>query len=99
MIPSVIRTWGALLAGLLLSLPLVGPVASAVGFDRDQVAAVLVAVLAAAWHAAVRWTESRWPRAGVLLGRIGASQYPGQPVPMTMGTRSIPPPEAADPAD
>lgn len=80
MSPAHTRTWAALLAGYVLALPLVGPVAELLGLDHDQVAAGLALALAAAWHAVARWAEQRWPWASWLLGSCQQPVYLDRPV-------------------
>lgn len=74
MLTSIIRTLSAMLAGWLLSLPVV----SGLGLDETAVTSAVAAGLAAAYYLLVRAVESRYPWVGRLLGKVGAPQYPGK---------------------
>ena len=83
MITSLIRTYSPMVAGWLLSLPLAGPIAHALGLSTGQTAAGVAVVLGAAYYAVVRWAESRWPALGVLLGAPTAPLYLRPLLPIT----------------
>jgi hypothetical protein len=77
---SLIRTWAALAAGFVLSLPGVPWLLDLLGVSSDRatevVSGLVSLALAALWYAVVRALEHRWPRLGVLLGVPTAPAYP-----------------------
>lgn len=89
MIKAIVRTVVPIIVGVLLHIPLAGPVLSALGVDQGHVTAAvtavlgaLVLVLAGVWHSAVSALERRWPVFGVLLGWVGAPAYPRKLAPV-----------------
>lgn len=71
MLPSFVRTLVPIIVGVIVGQ------AARIGLDLDEglVTAIVTATAGAAYHAAVRWIETRWPKAGVLLGYARAPQY------------------------
>lgn len=70
MATSIVRTVVPWLVGLIGSWAAVH-----LGVTEDQLTAVLTVVLGAAYYAAARVLEERWPQAGWLLGQPGAPSY------------------------
>lgn len=67
-----IRTAAALLAGLLLALPIAPPIEQAAGVNSSTALVAVTGgttvVLAAIWHTVATILEKRWPALGILLG-------------------------------
>lgn len=71
MLPSIIRTIVPVIVGVIVGQ------AARIGFDLDAgaVTSIVTVVVAAAYHAIVRFLEERWPALGALLGYARAPQY------------------------
>lgn len=82
---SLIRTVVPLLVGWLLSLPIVPAVLHGLAVtDTATVSAAATAILTAAYYAAARALEHRFPAFGVLLGVPAAPTYPTAAAPTTL---------------
>lgn len=105
-VTSLIRTGAALLAGWLLTLPLIHPVLLLFGMDgaspaaREKLIGGLTAVLAGGWYALAHALEKRWPQLTVLLGSSQQpAVYASRSGPFTDGTGALPASESLNPSD
>lgn len=84
-VTSLIRTAVPIIVGSLLSLPGASWLVSALGITgdaaRQQLATLLTFALSFLYYAIARAIESRWPKAGVLLGVAKAPTYGGGTAP------------------
>lgn len=87
---SYIRTYTPALIGLVAGW-LVGLGLPVTGDAREGVTALASGAFIAAWYAGVRWAESRWPRAGWLLG---VARTPAYPTSVTEAPKPAAPPVA-----
>lgn len=80
LITSLVRTWSALVAGFIISLPGVPWALSLFNVDTERATQVVSGLaslaFAAVWYFVVRALEARWPKLGVLLGVPVPPVYP-----------------------
>lgn len=81
--PSIIRTVAPIIAGYLLSVPLIAAVAQVLGIDLGHLTAAValglasgIPVVQAIGYVVLRRAERRWPVVGEILAKIG---WPGEP--------------------
>jgi len=85
---SLIRTFVPLLVGSVVTWL----AARNVNLDASAIIPAVDAFVAGAYYALVRWAESRWPKAGWLLGATGAPAYSvpgGQVVSVSVSSEEI----------
>jgi len=68
---SLIRTIVPVLVGSLI----VWFAARGVDIDKNTVLPAVDAIVVAAYYGVVRWVETKWPKAGWMLGVPGAPSY------------------------
>ena len=69
---SLIRTVTPIAAGFLVSL------LANIGVKNPAAVSAIGSVSATAYYAGVRVLEHKYPKAGVLLGAVGAPSYPAK---------------------
>jgi len=69
---SLIRTVTPIAAGFLVSL------LAHIGVKNPAAVSAIGSVSATAYYAGVRVLEHKYPKAGVLLGAVGAPSYPAK---------------------
>ena len=68
---SLIRTFVPLVVGSLVAWL----ASRGVKVDQSALLPAVDAIVAAAYYGVIRWAETRWPKAGWLLGAPGAPSY------------------------
>ena len=81
--PSIIRTLAPIIAGYLLSIPLLAALATVLGIDLDHLTTLVavglatgIPVVQAIGYVILRRAERRWPVVGEILAKFG---WPAEP--------------------
>lgn len=82
--PSIIRTVAPIIAGYLLSVPLLAALAAVLGVDLEHLTTAValglatgIPVVQAIGYVILRRAERRWPIVGEILARVG---WPSEPI-------------------